>query len=209
MKQTILALTILLASCSSGGGSHHPAPIPQPTTSGWYIGPIVDGKNYSEGMPSKPTLQGQGWVISFPRTGGVDAVIKDSPPSLVGAKALVMKYTVTGGGFLATDESNVAGRVGICLQRKGDNWSGAGAYQQYRLYSTARPLLTSGAFTLTVPLVAGKLTDVAGKPASQAAIDSVVANLDNYSVVFGGSFASHGVYATQPSAFTMLSLTRQ
>jgi hypothetical protein len=158
-------------------------------------------------MPAYPTPEGAGWRINMPGPGGgVDAVIKHDPPSLVGATALTMNYTVTGGGFLATEQVNVPGRVGICLQRRGDDWSGKGAYQQYRLYGQSRPLLVAGDGVLTVPLLAGTMTDVYGQPASQATIDAVIANLDNVAVVFGGSFASHGVYATQPSEFHMVTL---
>lgn len=211
MRVSALILMAALVGCSSGGGSHHssPKPSPAPQTSGWSFGPVVNGKNFSEGVAAAPTLQGNGWTFAVPSTGGVDAVIKKSPPLTVGAKSVTLHYSVTGGGFLATGENSVAGRVGFSIQRRGDNWSGSGAYQQYRLFGKSRPLLKAGQATLTIQLTAGNLTDVGGKAASQAAIDAVLADLDNYSVVFGGTFASHGVYATQPSTFTLEEITVQ
>ena len=171
---------------------------------GWYIGPIANGRNYSENMPATPTLQGNGWYIDFPASGGVDAVVNTSPPSLVGAKSLVVNYSVTGSGFLAAGESNVPGRVGICIQRRGDNWSGSGKYQQYRLYGQDRPLLVAGEGTFT----ASVWTDVKGQVVEQSVVDGVLADLDNYAIVFGGSFASHGVYSTEASRFYLLGVER-
>lgn len=136
-------ILLLITSCGgSGGNNHYTPPVPQ---SDWIIGPIVHGKNYSVGMPAAPTMEGAGWVINFPGSGGgIDAVINKSPPSLVGVKQLEMHYTVTGGGFYATEQVNIPGRVGICLQRRRDDWSGKGVYQQYRLYGQSRPLLAAG-----------------------------------------------------------------
>lgn len=167
----------------------------------WFFGPLVKGKNYSKGMPESPTPQGTGWTMSFPDVNGeVDAVVNFNPPSLVGAKGVTLHYSVTGSGFLASTENNVPGRVGIVLQRKGDNWSGSGQYQQYRLYGQSRPLLVAGD---NQQVVATVWTDVMGQVASQTVVDTVFANLDNVAVCFGGSFASHGVFVTQPSTFTL------
>jgi hypothetical protein len=198
----IIVVCLVLLACS-GGGNHKTNPsVPPQQTSAWRIGPIANGKNYSEGMPAYPTIEGAGWGFAFPSPGGgVDAVENLSPESLVGVKAITVKYSVTGSGFYATGETNVPGRVGFCIQRRGDNWSGAGKYQQYRLYGTVRPLLVPGAgqqFTVT------SWTDVKGQPVDQVVIDSVLNDLGSYMIVFGGSFASHGVYATQPSTFHFL-----
>jgi hypothetical protein len=171
-----------------------------PPHAGWYIGPIVRGTDYSQGMPKHPTMQGAGWIIDLPLSGGVDAVINPDPPSYVGARAITARYRVTGGDFLATDENNEPGRVGICIQRRGDDWSGKGKYQQYRLYGTDRPLLVAGEGQLSE----ASWTDVEGQPVSQDVVDAVLADLAAIMVCFGGSSASHGVYATQPSTFTLI-----
>jgi hypothetical protein len=55
-------------------------------------------------------------------------------------------------------------------------------------------------------LVADVWTDVQGKIASAEAVSAVLADLDNVAVVFGGTFASHGVYATLTSRFTLIEL---
>lgn len=171
--------------------------------SGWMFGPRPRGVNYTKGMPERPTMQGAGWTFTFPGPGGeVDAVVNYSPGSLVGAKSLIARYAVTGSEFMASEESNVPGRVGICLQRRGDDWSGTGKYQQYRLYGQDRPLLVAGEGQFE----ASAFTDVQGKVVAQAVVDAVLADLDNYAIVFGGTFASHGVHAAESSSFTLLAL---
>lgn len=195
-------LAMLLVGCSSGGGSHSGGSTPPPTASDWYFGPIVNGQNYSKNMPVRPSAQGSAWKFTFPGPSGeVDAVVNDSPMRLVGKKTVVIHYSVTGGGFMASGE-NAPGRVGFMIQRRGDDWSGKGKYQQYRLYGLSRPVLKAGDGTVTVSLASDQMTDVMGKKVSQEVIDGVTADLGSYSVVFGGSAASHGVYATQTSTFT-------
>lgn len=200
LKALLAIVLAVLVGCSSGGGHHQSTP--PPSSSGWYFGPIVHGKNYTEGMPARPTPQGAGWTFTFPANGQVDAVVNGNPPSMVGATAITLHYAVTGDGFLASEESGVPGRVGICIQRRGDDWSGSGKYQQYRLYGQDRPLLVAG----EGQVIASTWTDVRGQVASPEAVDAVLSDLGSVQVVFGGSFASHGVYATQPSTFTMTSI---
>lgn len=183
-----------------GKGSSAPTPV---VRSSWTFGPVVRGENYTKGMPAGPTPLANGWTFNFPGPAGqVDAVVNHAPGPMTGARGLAMEYVVTGSGFVAADEVGVPGRVGLCLQRRGDDWSGKGVYQQYRLYGVNRPLLVAGKGSV----VATQFTDVAGQPVSAAVLAAVLADLDNVAVVFGGSFASHGVYATQPSSFTLLEL---
>lgn len=208
MRLMAIVLTALLAACSSGGGSHSGSGGSTSGKHGWYIGPVIDGKNSSVGMPSKPTLLGEGWYIDFPvgpKT-GVDYVQNYSPPSLVGAKEIVMHYTVSGTGFMPSDDaSNVSARVGLLIQRKGDDWSSS--KQTYRWFSKSRPTLKEGEFTLRVPLEVASWHDVYGKSSSQIGFDNTIKDLSNISVVFGGQFAGHGVYTTTPPArFTMQSM---
>lgn len=203
-KATIIILVVgiaVIAFLLSKKKSAHKTTPPK-TTTGWYFGPIIGGKNYSAGMPASPTMQGSGWFFDFKPGVEVDAVVNGKPPYLVGAKSLTMRYAVEGSGFQAAGENNVSGRVGLMLQRKGDDWSGKGKYQQYRLYGQSRPLLAAGEGQVT----ATTFTDVQGQVVSQAVVDAVLADLDCYAVVFGGSFASHGVLASPPARFTFRGL---
>lgn len=204
MKHAIALLTLLVLSACGGGGSHHPS---QPGSQGssWGFGPVIKGRNYSEGMPASPTIEGAGWSFDFPNYGGVDAVINKSPPTL--ATSITLHFTVTGGGFLPSDDnSGTPASVGVAFQRRGDSWSGSGQYASYRWYSDARINLAPGEFTLAVPLNADQWHNVQGQK-DDAGFAAALASVDNVSVVFGGQFSSHGVYATEPSRFTLLDIT--
>lgn len=202
-----LVLALTLAGCGSGGHQVHTPP----AGPGWNIGPVINGKNYSMGMPAYPTADGAGWRFAFSTlpTDHVDYVQgRGVIASLVGVKQVVMHYDVTGSGFVphgVTDGRPAT--VGLCFQRRGDNWSGAGAFQSYRWYSRQLPELKAGNYTLTVSLTLQSLGDVYGKSDNQAALDATLADLDNIAVVFGNtSGAGHGVYATAPAQFKMVSL---
>lgn len=208
MKNLLLAAMLtLVVACSSGGNSHH-SPPPSPTASGWIIGPIIKGQNHSKGMPARPTAQGAGWYFAFPDpNGSVHYVQWFNPPSLVGAKQIVMRYSVTGGGFFASENVSQPATVALQFQRKGDDWSGKGAMVNYRWYSRQMPTLKAGEYTLTVPLQLSAWGNVYGKSDDAAAFAAAQANLSNIAVVFGSSSgAGHGVYSTQASRFTLLSL---
>ena len=177
---------------------------------GWLIGPEIKGQNHSVGMPERPTLQGNGWVIDFPTVGTkhVHYVQNFNPPSLKGAKEIVMTYKVTGSNFCTKDfGSNRTATVGIQFQRKGDDWSASGKYESYRWYSKVLPELKEGMFTLTVPLEVSSWVNVYGKSTDLSGFQGAINDLENIAVVFGHrSGAGHGVYATEPSTFTLVSL---
>lgn len=166
-------------------------------SSGWMIG------GNSVGMPKRPTLQGAGWFLDFPGPGKkVDYVQNFSPPSLVGATALVMKYKVEGSG-IAPSDGRGSPRVCVGIQRKGDDWDG----DPDRWYLQGRPVIKPGEFTLTVPLNASAMNDVNGKTGNTKAFDATVRELDNIFVCFGSDGAAgHGVYTTERATFTLLAL---
>jgi hypothetical protein len=207
MRLLLAIMLLLLTACSSGGGHSAPPPPPQ-TQSAWSIGPIIRGQNYSVGMPASPTPIGAGWLIQFPMGANthVDYVQWHRVPSLVGVKQVVMRYEVTGSGFVAHGATTPA-TVGLCFQRRGDDWSGVGAMQSYRWYSRQLPELKAGSYVLTVPLDLQNLGDVYGKSDNAAALAATLADLDNLAVVFGNtSGAGHGVYTTAPATFKMAPL---
>jgi len=205
MAFVIVLVVVALFFVLKGKGNKSTPIVSNQSDGGWIICPVVNGKNYSEGMPARPVLQGAGWYFDFPQSGGVDYVQNKNPPSLVGAKQIALRYAVTGAGFTAADE-NAPGRVGLHLQRKGDDWSGQGKFQQYRWYSHQRPVLVAGEFVLTVPLELSAWGDVYGKNDDADAFAAALKETACIAVVFGGEAAGHGVYATQPSRFALLEL---
>lgn len=175
-------------------------------TTGWIIGPIINRLSRSAGMPARPTTQGQGWYFDFPNKGGhVNYVQWFDAPSLVGAKSITMRFAVSGSGFKALNDGS-APQVGLHFQRKGDDWSAKGEMQSYRWYSRNRPTLKAGEFTLIVPFVPEAWGDVYGQSSNVAGFVEAMRDLDNIAVVFGATAAGHGVYATEPSRFTLLGL---
>ena len=75
-----LLVAILLTACGGGGDSTtaqitlpagtFASPVqatnPTPAASIWTIGPVIDGKNYSVGMPRRPEAVGEGFAFDFP-----------------------------------------------------------------------------------------------------------------------------------------------
>lgn len=174
--------------------------------SGWHIGPVVRGVNLSRGMPEKPYPDPQGgWSINFPDSSGeVHAVVNHSPPSLVGAREVRLHYSVVGGGFTPSEFTTRDALVTFGIQRKGDNWSGTGKYASYRWYSKQVVRLEPGINTLSVPLNAAAMSNVNGQSSDVSGLASTISDLDNLSVLFGHSSGrGHGVYATEPSSFTL------
>lgn len=179
---------------------------PSTNATGWMFGPFPNGVNYSRGMPERPTLQGSGWVMNFPDASGeVDAVVNFSPPSLVGAKQVVMRFAITGAGFTVSEKPEKTPYVSFMLQRKGDDWTTN--KPSYRWYSNQMIALKAGEFTLTVPLDTSGMHNMQGQHSDDAGLADALRELDNIAVCFGhDSGQSHGVYATEPSRLTLLSL---
>jgi hypothetical protein len=154
--------------------------------SGWRIGPTVNGRNLSVGMPASPTMQGTGWYFDFPPNGSVHAVQGFGVPVPTS-----LRYTVTGSGFTPTEYPDRPALVGLCLQRRGDDWSGKGKYQGYRWYHSLGPL-RAGEFSVAVPLDPSAWADVQGQQGPGFA--ETLADLDNVALVFGhASGFAHGV----------------
>lgn len=202
----IIAAAVTFFLTRSKSKSRPPA-VPS-TPAGWVIGPIIRGTNHSIGMPASPTPLGVGWFIDFPGPGGkVDYVQNFSPPALQAGKTLKIDFTVSGAGFVPFEFPDRQAMVSVQFQRRGDNWSGTGAMQSYRWYSRQMVLLAPGEFTLTVPLVLESWGDVQGKSDNPDAFAAAMLDLDNIAIVFGhSSGAGHGVYATEPSRFTLLGM---
>lgn len=61
----------------------------------WTIGPIINGVNYSHGMPLHPSTDGAGWSFDFPQSGGsvhyISTAIKQS---LAGKSTVRMTFNI-------------------------------------------------------------------------------------------------------------------
>ena len=168
--------------------------------SGWHI-------TYSPGMPDRPVPDGDGWGFTFPTNPAshVHYVQNFDPPNLEPGKSIRARFRVTGSGFVAQEHPSEPATVSLLIQRKGDDWTARGKMAAYRWYSAQQVKLAEGEHTMTVPLEASYWGGVyGGQPA--ALFYEALRNADNVGLVFGSpSGRGHGVYATGPASFTLLS----
>ena len=182
--------------------------------------------------PSIPFIGGPTWKVEsgLPTNGNSVDFTQSGPPFLnyltktvngINGSALSINYTITTTGNpifdYRTNTNNTCGAgspgtVRLFFQRKGDDFSGAGLYQQYRYWSiNGFQELNPGTNTITATLDPSQWSDVYGKKGSdfpdrfQAAIN----NAENVGVTFGGGcFYGHGVKVTGGTAtFTVNSFS--
>jgi hypothetical protein len=209
MKITLLAL---LASAAAAFPISLNA---MPGAEAWEIGPMVRGRNYSVGMPAHPRPGPRGsLVMDFPTAGSgeVDALTTAVGP-LAGARQVTLRYRVEaarGTRFVAVEAPDQPATVSLYFQQAGDNWSARGRYASYRWYSPGHAVvpLTPGEHTVTVRFNED-WTNVNGQShqAVPAGFDGALRNTARIGLAFGSAgLRSHGVYATGPARFTLLSL---
>ena len=142
-----------------------PQPQPLPPAS-WTINPLIHGVAYG------PTGTSPDGSFVFPicpaqpqRTDGMHTLVRPSAPLNYG-DTLFCDFEIDGDSeFVGAQEQASPARCSLFLQRAGDNWTGAGVYNEYRAYSrdVAPPYgqaLRKGRFQLSVPLVFEKWTNV-------------------------------------------------
>ena len=168
--------------------------------SGWRI-------EHSPGMPDRPVPDGDGWGFTFPTdpASHVHYVQYFDPPELGLGKSIRVRFRVSGQGFTAQEWPDEHATVSLLIQRKGDDWTARGEMAAYRWYSAQQVKLAEGEHTLVVPLEASYWGGVyGGQPA--ALFYEALRHADNIGMVFGSpSGRGHGVYATGPATFTLLS----
>ena len=171
-----------------------------PRKTGWHI-------TYSPGMPDRPVPDGDGWGFTFPTNPAshVHYVQNFDPPSLEPGKSITVRFRVSNGVFVPQEWPDEPATVSLLIQRKGDDWTARGEMAAYRWYSKEQVTLAEGEHTMTIPLDAAHWGGVyGGQPA--ALFYEALRNADNVGLVFGSpSGRGHGVYATGPATFTLLS----
>ncbi len=210
MRRTIIpGATLLAGLCAT-------SLIASPPASEWEIGPVIRGEVYSRGMPASPTPARTGWSFDFPyasaAAGHVHYVTFD-PGSLSGKSSLVVRYRVDAPRtvrFVPRENPGDTATVSLVLQRGGDNWSARGRYEFYRWYAPPASVqpLGVGVHEMTVSLGDPAWVSVLGRPASAnpRAFREALADTGRLGLVFGSAGArGHGVFATGPARFTLLS----
>lgn len=181
------------------------APVPPPS-SGWTF-------QYSLGMPAQMTQASDGtYFFDFPSSDGVHYVV-EAAPSLQLGQLVTMSFNVSGSGTVVPVQGTLPAEVSLYMQRKGDNLSGAGQYQQYRYFHSSAQL-TNGDGSLSCTLTPDQWSDVFGENGTlhQTEFQDCVANAAVIGFVFGDPGAGatgHGAYSNGGNRFTLKSFTVQ
>lgn len=186
-----------------------------PPANQWEIGPWARGKNYSVNMPATPRANPQGQLeVDFPRYGNGewDAMTTGVYP-LKGKTRVTVKYRIDaapGTRFVAVEDPKTAPTISLYFQRARDTWTAKGKYVSYRWYQPAAKLktITPGVHTISIRLDE-RWTNVAHRPNSEdpRGFAAALANTARFGFAFGTPLLrSHGVAATGPAKFTLLSV---
>ncbi len=100
--------------------------------------------------------------------------------------------------------------ISLYFQRARDTWTAKGKYMSYRWYAPKRAVMpiTRGEHTVSIRLDE-EWTNIAHRPRSEnrSAFDAALADTARFGFAFGSmSLRSHGVAATGPAKFTLLSV---
>lgn len=193
------------------------ASAPDAATEDWEIGPVVRGKNLSPGMSSRPYPTRGGWAFDFPApdaAAGHVHYVTFRPGSLAGKSRLTVRYRIDaapGTRFVPQEIPKLPAAISLYLQRRGDTWTAKGRYEHYRWYAPAASVrvIAPGVHEISVRLDDPDWISIKAKTsgsvpgAMQAAVDDV----DRVGLTFGalGDGRGHGVFATRPARFTLLS----
>lgn len=166
-----------------------------PRVKGWYAGPQIGFRNYSDvelrNLPDG-VLQFALYPTGIKTDLQIDALCL--PVSSL-PRSLTIEYEL--GGTVHPSEADTAPLISIAFQRKHDNWTGEGKYQQYRWYAAQANELVAGDGVLAVNFDSPRdWTDVSGQPAlaSLAAFSDARQCPGTVFITFGHSAGrSHGV----------------
>lgn len=212
MNRRIFLPLTALAGLVLGAAASAYAPVAAGIASAWEIGPVIRGRNYSEGVPLRPTPAPKGaWSIDLPRAPGSVHYVTFPHGSLAGKQRIVMRYRIDlgrGAEIRPITAPQLPSILTLYFQRSGDTWSGRGAFETFRWYAT---------FASHSPIVAGEHTVVAPLDANWTAVQSssarnnarafnnAVAGADRVGFVLGGGDGyGHGVFATGAARLTVL-----
>lgn len=200
----LIAFT-LLAACGVQAATKPAAAAPNVLNPGaWIIGPFINGRNYSQGMPLHPSPGPRGgWRIDLPRAPGSVHYVTFRHGSLAGKRRIVMHYRIEadpGVQIMPVTAPGAPSIITLYFQRGGDNWSARGPFEAYRWYATfaSQSPITPGDHVMVAPLN-GNWTAVITSSAQSNPVGyrDALAEADQVGFVLGGGDGyGHGVFAT-------------
>ena len=197
------------------GSTPTPTPTPTPVAgvelagnaAAWEIGPIIDGRDYSSGVPSQPTQDGSSWYFDFPLFPGKVGYLTYRFGSLSGRSRIVMKYRIEMDPATLLHPPCCPNMISVgptpYIQRKGDDWNTDG-YRWWASYASPMPI-TPGEHEITVELN-GPWTSVFTKTADNdpSSFAKAKADADRIGFTFGGGDGlGHGLYADGSARFVL------
>ena len=167
----------------------------------WTIGPIINGRSLSPGMPASLTAgPAGGWYFDFPQSPNSVHYVTRAPTEAA-RSGIRMSFEISGNvEFKEADCGGVGcvpgpGMVRLYIQRCGDDWRATG----FRFWSP--PLqLSDGALQMDYALDPSWIGVYGTDPGGFRA---ALSNLCAVGFTFGGMFAGHGVYATAAARFVL------
>lgn len=175
--------------------------------SNWEIGPVISGKNYSVGMPLRPTQTPEGWAFDFPLAPGSVHYVTSPSGSLAGKTHIILHYRIEAAPSVEFSPVCCADlpAIGptIYFQEKGDDWNTDGL-RWWATFDAPTPM-KPGEYQMDIPLDgawSSVMTMTAtGNPQQFA---SAKANADRVGFTFGGGDGyGHGVYANGAARFVV------
>lgn len=187
-------ITILIASLAFLAGYFIWRRLRNRQPDGWFLGPIVNGKNSSRG---KVILTNNGWYISIDEP---HYCTKKADAPLTG-KTLTFRYRFLG-DVRPVERPSEQPTFSAHFQRKGDNWTGLGKYAGFRWYSRQSFPLVPGDAEIVIPL---ERTFWIPVMADGEGFDEACAKVDRVGLVFGHDWGGRGHGVTGNGKFEVLS----
>lgn len=183
------------------------AAIPMPSAQDWVIGPIIKGRNHSEGAPLHPSpRRNGGWHVDIPQRPTGIHYVTFAHGSLAGKTRIVIRYRIEaapGVRIVPSTSPDLPSMITPYFQRAGDNWTGKGRYETYRWYATfaTQSPIRAGEHQIIAPLNANwTAVQSSNARSNPLAFREAVIKTDQVGFVLGGGDGyGHGVYATGPA----------
>jgi hypothetical protein len=205
LRGPIPAALVLLGGCGAAAGASAQArAAASAPAAAWQIGPIIRGRNYSQGVAPHPIpRRGGGWYIDLPQSPGSLHYVTFGHGSLAGKRRIVIRYRLEadpGVRLLAASDRRSPSMITLYFQRRGDNWSGRGRFESYRWYATfaTQSPVTPGEHLMVAPLDgAWTAVETSSARTNPAAFREAIAAAGQVGFVLGGGDGfGHGVFAT-------------
>ena len=222
------AVCLVLAACGGGGGGSAggggdlalaaSVVLDPMNPDNWEIGPVVNGRSYSLGMPLHPAPhpdgKSAGWIIDLPAAPGSVNYVTMPTGSLAGRTKITMHYRIEAAPGVQVQPRNFPdnpSKLTLYFQRSGDDWSAQAGYEAYRWYaafSTESPIRTTPEERIIEARFDGNWLAVLGstRENNPAGFEQALREAGRVGFVLGGGDGlGHGVNATGPARLVVTS----